>query len=276
MSGTEGGVGADRDASGRHDVGAAQAFTVVERDGAIVGHSPEWFGQHVFGGVLLAQSLDAARSRAPAQMRARSLHAYFLSAASAEAPIRFDVTDTKDGRSSSTRAVTASQDDRLVATVLCSFAADRDGRTYDLRREEDVREPEALTTRPGPGPFEWAFVGPTPEREDGTRRSTHRAWIRISEPLPDDVRVHEGAICFMSDLTWTAASPWQLAGPPDRSGMVSVDHAVWLHRAARADEWLFFDVHSLVHASGRGTIRGVLYGRDRRIVASMAQELQFR
>jgi len=44
--------------------------------------------------------------------------------------------------------------------------------------------------------------------------------------------------------------------------MVSVDHAVWLHRAARADEWL---VHSLVHAAGRGTIRGVLHGRGRRM-----------
>ncbi len=255
---------------------AARAFTVDERNGLIVGHSPRWFGSHVFGGILLAQSLDAARMTAPPSMRARSLHAYFLSAATADIPIRYEVDRTKDGRSASTRAVTASQDDHAVLTAQCSFAGDRDGRTYDLLRDEDVPEPEALPSTPSLGPFEFAFVGPTPERPDGTRQSTHRAWIRIVDQLPDEPRVHENALCFMSDLTWTASSPWKLAGPPDRRGMVSVDHALWLHRAARADEWLFFDVHSLVHAGGRGTIRGVLYGRDRRVVASMAQELQFR
>jgi acyl-CoA thioesterase II len=255
---------------------AAHAFTVAEQNGVTLGHSPSWFGSHVFGGILLAQSLDAARSTAPASMRARSLHAYFLSAATADAPIRYDVDRTKDGRRASTRAVTASQGERMVLTMLCSFAGDRGVRTYDLRYDEDLPEPEALTTRPGPGPFEFAFVGPTPARDDGTRQSTHRAWIRITDELPDEERVHESALCFMSDLTWTAASPWKLAGPPDRTGMVSVDHALWLHRTPRADDWLFFDVHSLVHAGGRGTVRGVLYGRNRRIVASMAQELQFR
>jgi acyl-CoA thioesterase-2 len=255
---------------------AAHAFTVTERDGSIVGHSPSWFGSHVFGGILLAQSLDAARSTAPTGTRARSLHAYFLSAATAEVPIRYEVDRTKDGRSASTRTVTASQHERVVLTAQCSFAGVRDGRTYDLTCDDDVPEPEALSTKPGPGPFEFAFVGPTPEREDGSRLSTHRAWIRIADELPDDTRVHESALCFLSDLTWTAATPWKLTGSPDRSGMVSVDHALWLHRTARADEWLFFDVHSLVHAGGRGTIRGVLYGRDRRVVASMAQELQFR
>jgi acyl-CoA thioesterase len=32
--------------------------------------------------------------------------------------------------------------------------------------------------------------------------------------------------------------------------MVSTDHALWLHRAARADGWMFFDLHSLVHTGG--------------------------
>jgi acyl-CoA thioesterase-2 len=255
---------------------AADAFSVIAQDGVAVGHSPPWFGPHVFGGILLAQALDAARASAPSAARSRSLHAYFLNAARADAPIRYAVEQTKDGRSASTRAVTAVQGDRVILTMLCSFGSDRDGRSYELRRGEDITDPEALTKRPGPGPFEFAFVGPTAERDDGTRRSTHRAWMRITERLPDECRVHEAALSFMSDLTWTAASPWQLAGPPDRRGMVSADHALWLHRPARADAWMFFDVQSLVHSGGRGTIRGVIYDRDGQIIASMAQELQFR
>ena len=50
--------------------------------------------------------------------------------------------------------------------------------------------------------------------------------------------------------------------------MISLDHAAWFHRPARADEWLLQDVQSLVNAGGRGTLRGVIRdtaGPDRRV-----------
>jgi acyl-CoA thioesterase-2 len=259
-----------------HASGVARALAVDRQNGSIVGHPPTWFGPFVFGGIALAQALAAARATVADELRARSLHAYFLNPAEAGAPIRYEVDAIRDGRSSCTRAVSARQGERATMAMMCSFAGDREGRRYELPWPDDVPPPEALATTPGLGPFEFAFLGPTPEREDGTRRSTHRAWIRLTEPLPDDGALHESALAFISDITWTAATPWQLGGSPDRRSMVSVDHALWLHRTARADEWLYFDVQSLVHTRGRGTIRGVLYGADRRLVCSMAQELQFR
>lgn len=56
--------------------------------------------------------------------------------------------------------------------------------------------------------------------------------------------------------------------------MVSLDHAVWFHRPARADEWLFYDVHSLVNAGGRGLLRGAMHDREGRVVVSAAQEMR--
>jgi acyl-CoA thioesterase len=41
----------------------------------------------------------------------------------------------------------------------------------------------------------------------------------------------------------------------------------------RADEWLFYDVHSLVNTGGRGVLRGAMYGRDRHVAVSVAQEM---
>jgi len=249
----------------------------VRRMGAqLVGESPAWFGPHVFGGILLAQALDAASGSVPDDRRARSLHAYFLRAADASVPLFYDVTVLKDGRLAHTRAVTATQNGETVLTMLCSFAADRDGRAYELDCRKDVPDPSSLASRPGFGPWEFAFVGPTPAREDGTRDSTHRAWMRMTTALPDDLRLHDSVLAFMGDLSWNGACPWDLSGPPDRSNMVSIDHAMWFHRAAPVDDWLYYDVQSLVHAGGRGTIRGVLYGIERQIVSSMAQELQFR
>jgi acyl-CoA thioesterase II len=252
------------------------AFRVRRLGAQLVGESPAWFGPHVFGGILLAQALDAASQSVPDDRRARSLHAYFLRAADATVPVFYEVTALKDGRLAHTRAVTATQDGETVLTMLCSFAADRDGRAYELASGKDVPDPSSLASRPGPGPWEFAFVGPTPERKDGTRDSTHRAWMRMTTTLPKDPRLHDSVLAFMGDLSWNGACPWDLSSPPDRSNMVSIDHAMWLHRAAPVDDWLYYDVQSLVHAGGRGTIRGVLYGGERQIVCSMAQELQFR
>ena len=55
-----------------------------------------------------------------------------------------------------------------VVTMQCSFAADRDGREYDLARAGAAPDPASLRPRNAPGPWESAFLGPTPEREDGT------------------------------------------------------------------------------------------------------------
>lgn len=253
------------------------SFTVRPDGESFVGSSPGWFGSHVFGGILLAQALNAAAATVEAdEMRARSLHAYFLGPAEASVPLAYDVATVRDGRATRTRAVDVRQGAAKVLTALCTFAADRPGREYDVARAEDIPGPSELDVSSTVGAFEFAFIGATPEREDGTREHTHRAWVRVTEPLGGDPRTHEAALAFIGDLTWTAATPWKLDGPPDRRGMVSVDHAMWFHRPARADDWLLYTVQSLVHAGGRGTLRGIVYGPDRRIVCSTAQELQIR
>lgn len=256
---------------------ASSAFTVQEHGETLVGESPSWFGAHVFGGILLAQALSAAGSTVESgEARARSLHAYFLAAAEATVPLDYDVAIVKEGRATRVRGVTVRQRQTPVLAALCSFAPDRPRPEYDISRPLELPAAAELEARRMAGPFELAFLGPTPERTNGTREHTHRAWVRIAEPLGDDLRLHEAALAFIGDLTWTGANPWELEGAPDRASMVSVDHATWFHRPARADSWLLYLVQALVHAGGRGTIRGVVYDEDRRLVCSTAQELQFR
>jgi acyl-CoA thioesterase-2 len=56
----------------------------------------------------------------------------------------------------------------------------------------------------------------------------------------------------------------------------SLDHALWFHRPARADEWHLFDLQALVNAGGRATIRATMHGEDGLLCLSMAQELLIR
>ena len=77
---------------------------------------------------------------------------------------------------------------------------------------------------------------------------------------------------FATDWTGTGGRPRHLDG--DTTGMVSLDHAMWFHRPARADAWHFYDVHSVVNAGGRGLLRGTMRDTDGRVVISAAQEMR--
>lgn len=54
--------------------------------------------------------------------------------------------------------------------------------------------------------------------------------------------------------------------------MASLDHAVWFHAPARADEWLLYDIHSPRAISSRGMAFGRIYSQDGTLIATAAQE----
>ena len=240
--------------------------------------TPDWFGDRVFGGIIVAQALSAMRQTAADDMRAHSLHGYFLRPALAGAPVDLRVTRLRDGRSFRTRQVEMRQGDKAVCLMASSFHADEPGDEYQLAMD-DVPAPEDLPAPPAddgpPGPFEVRSVGPTPPERDGTYRSTRRAWCRCAPGVPDDDAIHACVAAFLSDMTETSFRPHSLGewgGYTD----ASLDHAVWFHRPFRVDEWLLFDLHALINAGGRSVVRGALYRQDGQLCLSMAQELLIR
>jgi acyl-CoA thioesterase-2 len=56
---------------------------------------------------------------------------------------------------------------------------------------------------------------------------------------------------------------------------VTLDHSLWWHRRARADEWLLVTATSSTESSGRAYARGEMVTRDGLLVASFAQDVLF-
>ena len=54
--------------------------------------------------------------------------------------------------------------------------------------------------------------------------------------------------------------------------MASLDHAMWFHRPCRADDWVLVDAISPFAGGARGFTRAQIFDRERRLVASVAQE----
>ena len=52
----------------------------------------------------------------------------------------------------------------------------------------------------------------------------------------------------------------------------SLDHALWLHRPFRADDWLLYAQDTPSASGARGFARGLIFTRAGELVASVAQE----
>ena len=99
--------------------------------------------------------------------------------------------------------------------------------------------------------------------------------MRATGTLPDDPLIHDAVLAYASDYsllktilrrhgrTWTT--------PGLRAA--SLDHAMWFHRPARADEWILYAEHSPSAQGGRGLGIGRMFTQDGVLgIATVAQE----
>jgi acyl-CoA thioesterase-2 len=61
-------------------------------------------------------------------------------------------------------------------------------------------------------------------------------------PLPDDAALHRAVIAYISDMTLLGTSmlPHGISGKAGTAKGASLDHALWFHEDARADQWLLY------------------------------------
>jgi acyl-CoA thioesterase II len=238
--------------------------------------SPNWWvSGRTFGGMVVAQALSAACRTVPAGFEVHSLHGYFLRPTSPGSRSIHTVDRLRDGRSFSLRGVTSAVDDKEVFQMTTSFHAPEDGDEYQLPMGPGIPAPGEIEGVEAPFPFDIREVGATQRRQDGTHRSTRRCWFRTREALPDDAWTHACVLAYFSDMTGASFRPLTM-GKFGTHTDASLDHAIWFHRPWRADEWSLFDIHTLVNAGGRATIRATMHGEDGTLHLSMAQELLIR
>ncbi len=84
-----------------------------------------------------------------------------------------------------------------------------------------------------------------------------RGLVPHAGALPDDPLLHQAALAYASDMTLldTSLAPHGRSVFEPEIQAASLDHALWLHRPFRADEWLLFSQDS-PSASGARAFRG--------------------
>lgn len=255
------------------------------------GRSPQSRWQRVYGGQVIGQALVAA-VRTVEGRKPHSMHAYFLLAGDPKVPIIYDVERMRDGKSFSTRRVLAIQHGHPIFSMEVSFHVEEEGLAHQARMP-DVPAPESL---PGETETREEFLASMPEpirryyererpielrpvemdRYRGKKYEDGRfnIWIRATGKLPDDPAIHQCVLAYASDMTLldTALVPHgRTLFEPDFMA-ASLDHALWLHRPFRADEWLLYAQDTPNLCGSRGLSRGLIFTREGALVATVAQE----
>ena len=247
--------------------------------------------QRVFGGQVAGQALVAAGRTVPEDRPVHSMHAYFIRPGDPAVPLVYLVERVRDGRSFTTRRVSAVQHGKTIFTLSASFHYGEMGVEHaevmpDVPPPDQV-EPTSERYRRIFGdrfadyardnPIEMRHVGPLAieAQQDPALRSNHsRVWLRADGDLPDDPLLHVCLMTYASDMT-LLDTVLLASGRSFMDGSTtgaSLDHAMWFHRPFRADRWLLYAQHALNASGARGLARGEVYTEDGILVVSVVQE----
>jgi acyl-CoA thioesterase II len=257
------------------------------------GVSPEERVQRVFGGQVAGQALVAAGRTVPDDRAVHSLHAYFIRPGDPSVPLVYIVDRVRDGRSFTTRRVSAIQHGHTIFTLSASFQHPEPGPVHadpmpDVPRPEEIEptrdrlarffggpDKQPRETRDNPidlrsvGPLSFEAVG-----DPSLRTTRNMVWLRVDGELPDDPLLHVCLMTYASDMTLLdpVLLGHGLSWTDGRTTGASLDHAMWFHRPFRADQWLLYAQESPIAHGARGLARGEVFTAGGDLVVSVVQE----
>ncbi len=265
-------------------------FTSIGDDQYQAPVAPE-SGGRLFGGQLIAQGMMAAHETVTDDREVHSLHAYFLRPGDVDSPTLFSIDRVRDGRGFSSRMVSASQNGKEIFRMMMSFQVPKSGLEYSSQSMPAVPPAENVDTTysdfinvhradeegPWPGkarPIDILYIDASDAISHKAIEAPQRMWMRVKEALPDSQNIHDAGVAYLSDATLIDhvllphGHRWY---EPGFAG-TSLDHAMWFHHRARADEWLLFEHRTESTANERGLAFGRFFNQEGMLVASCAQE----
>ena len=244
--------------------------------------------QRLFGGLLLAQAIVAASAGTRA---CHSLHALFIGVGWKEQPFDIAVERTRDGGSFATRRVEIRQRDRLLLAAYSSHHDGDEGPEHQMAMPalpppetlEDQRAVRARRAEERGLPvthylaeemLDMRAVELPIDREGGGVEGRRAVWFRPRAPITGGRAAHQAAIAFASDMGLVRAGlqAHYVLGDGGPLQAASLDHSMWFHRDAVANDWMLHVHRAPVTAHGRGLAHAAIFTRDGQLVASAAQE----
>lgn len=232
--------------------------------------------RRLYGGQIMAQAMLAAARTAPADRFVHSLHGYFMRPGNPKVPAIIEVERIRDGGSFTTRRVVVKQSGRAIFTMDVSLHITESGLTHQLDMAEPLVPPAAEKIPAGFADrafITWRY-NHRQLSADEPHEPSQSLWFKTNGAVPDNPLLHTSLLVYESDnvLLGTARMPHKGSFKREDMQVASLDHAMWMHREFRVDEWLLYVLDSPSASNARGYTRGMIYREDGALVASTMQE----
>jgi acyl-CoA thioesterase II len=249
---------------------------------------------NVFGGQVLAQSLNAAHRTVPKERILHSLHSYFLEAGQLDIPIVFKVEIVRDGGSFSTRRVKAMQNEVTIFILAASFHKLEAGYEHQKAIETNIKQPEeligwseivdqfgdfipkdmkAFLNIERPIEFKPTVIPNPLDPKD--LPAEDKIWFKLKGDASKlDLQTKQQILTYISDYNVLNAAINPNASKANFGNLqtASLDHSMWFFRDFDFDDWMLFSSESPNSFGARGLSKGNLFTRDGKLIASFAQE----
>lgn len=248
----------------------------------------------VFGGQVLAQSVNAAYRTIPQDRFLHSLHAYFLEAGDLTTDIQYHVTEMRNGGSFSTRRITATQHDKTIFIMAASFHKKEEGFEHQAEMKTDIKQPEELMSWDEIAlqfgdflpistksylsierPIEFKPVHVQNPLDRKNLPPKEEVWFKLKGSIPEmTIQKKHQILTYISD--YNVLNPiFKPNGKNHHFGntmTASLDHSMWFFRDFDFDDWMLYSAESPNAFGARGLSRGNIFTREGKLVASFAQE----
>ncbi|KXF55770.1 hypothetical protein AXA44_36670 [Rhodococcus sp. SC4] len=130
-------------------------------------------------------------------------------------------------------------------------------------------------------PVDIRYIDRIPWAVTEPQEPKNRAWLRLPFSIDDSFSAHAAAVAFMTDFPMFEPAlfphgiPWAAVVSGEALFGSSLDHSVWFHQDARADNWLLLVQESSITTHSRGMCRAEVFDAAGALVASVAQEIVF-
>ncbi|MDA8693009.1 acyl-CoA thioesterase II [Saprospiraceae bacterium] len=249
--------------------------------------------RRVFGGQVLAQSLNAAYQTVPEDRLAHSLHGYFILGGDVDVPIIYTVDVLRDGGSFTTRRVTATQKGKAIFVMAASFqvkqkgvdhqntmpeAADPGSLLTDMEQAELIKEkmPDIYLKIKGREQHAFEF---RPEKmldfdSDMAGKEDRNVWMKVTADIEMSMPLQHQLLAYASDydLLLTAVYPHRDEIDVNRIFLASIDHAMYFHRDFDLRQWQLYSIDSPSASNSRGMGYGRIFSSDGTLVSTVVQE----
>lgn len=249
---------------------------------------------NVFGGQVLAQALNAACRTITNGRILHSMHSYFLEAGNLELPITYNVSIVRDGGSFSVRRVTAHQKELTIFILSASFHKKEEGYNHQIDMPKDIKQPESLMSWTDMLNKYGDFIPATTKKFIEIERPIAFKPVEVINPfnkedLPPfsnvwfklkgntsniNLDLKQQILTYISDYNILAAAMNRHASKAHwgNTQTASLDHSMWYFRDFSFDDWMLYTIESPNTSNARGFVKGNIFSRDGKLIASVAQE----